>query len=282
MPTIVFDEAGDADSRALIAAFQNSGYFDVAALCALAEEMNDAIDAGQGQGGAAHPAGLWRPGAARPDRPGATDRGWLRPERGLHRVVCGGAVAQAQIGRRCTSATLARHGRGGVSGGIDLRPVVLYNPSMLSANFMVPGIIGLILHFQTLLLTSFAVVRERERGTLEQSIVTPIRPWELMLGKIVPYTVTASVSAAVAMVAGRVLFGVEVAGSLGPADGLSVLFLLGSLGLGLAHLDLCADASAGDADGHVYHAAVDHASPAFCTRATTCRLSSRNLACSFR
>jgi ABC-2 type transport system permease protein len=76
-------------------------------------------------------------------------------------------------------------------------------------------------------------VRERERGTLEQLIVTPIRSWELMLGKILPFIVTASVAATVALIAGRLLFGVGVAGSLPLLAALSLLFLLGSLGVGL-------------------------------------------------
>jgi ABC-2 type transport system permease protein len=143
-----------------------------------------------------------------------------------------GAVAQARSAE-LTAETAARLGRGNLAGGIDLRPVVLYNPSMLSVNFMVPGIIGLILQFQTLILTAFAVVRERERGTLEQLVVTPIRPWELMLGKIIPYTVIAFVGASIAIVAGRLLFGVEIAGSVVLLALLSILFLLGSLGMGL-------------------------------------------------
>ena len=98
---------------------------------------------------------------------------------------------------------------------------------------MVPGVIGLILQFQTLLLTAFAVVRERERGTLEQLIVTPIKTWELMLGKILPYTIIASLAGIGILIAGRVLFGVRVAGSLPLLAMLSILFLLGSLGLGL-------------------------------------------------
>jgi ABC-2 type transport system permease protein len=143
-----------------------------------------------------------------------------------------GAVVQARAAQ-ITATMVERRGMNASAGAIDLRPVVLYNPSMRSANFMVPGVIGLILQFQTLLLTAFAVVRERERGTLEQLIVTPIRTWELMLGKIVPYTVVAGAAGAVTLIAARVLFGVDVAGSLTLLTVLSVMFLLGSLGLGL-------------------------------------------------
>lgn len=232
MPTIVFDEADDAESRALIAAFENSGYFDLLSYALSPAELADTIDAGSAK------VALHIP----PDFGDQVLRGQPSP---VQLVIDGSdpnvaqtasfaaaAVVQARTAE-LSAASAARRGLAGLSGGIDLRPVVLYNPSMLSVNFMIPGIIALILLFQTLLLTAFAVVRERERGTLEQLIVTPIKPWELMLGKIIPYTITASIAATVALTAGRLLFGVEVAGSLGLLAVLSILFLLGSLGLGL-------------------------------------------------
>jgi ABC-2 type transport system permease protein len=121
--------------------------------------------------------------------------------------------------------------RGGQS--IDVRPVVLYNPSMQSINFMIPGLLGLILQFQTLLLTAFAVVRERERGTLEQLVVTPVKSWELMLGKILPFVVVAFGNVLLASAIGRFWFGVEFAGNYFLLLALAGLFVLSSLGLGL-------------------------------------------------
>ncbi len=233
--TIVLDEAGDPDSRAFIAALENSGYFDVVANARSRAELAAAIHRGE-----AH-VGLHIP----PD----FGRQVLRGEAGVVQLIIDGSdpntaqtalfaastVAQAVVpqlpGRAARAGGLALVA--GSVGGIDLRPVVIYNPRMLSVNFMVPGIIALILQFQTLLLTAFAIVGERERGTLEQLIVTPIRPWELMLGKILPYTATASVATAMALLAARVLFGVAVAGSLLLLALLSVIFLLGSLGTGL-------------------------------------------------
>src|SRR6185503_17480760 len=103
--------------------------------------------------------------------------------------------------------------------------------SMLSANFMVPGIIGMIMQFQTLILTAFAIVRERERGTLEQLIVTPIKPWELMLGKILPYVVLAYVNVFLASAVGVYWFGVEFAGSYPLLLALAAIFVLSSLGI---------------------------------------------------
>jgi ABC-2 type transport system permease protein len=232
LPTIVFDEAGDADSRALIAAFHNSGYFDVLTYARSRAEITAAIDAGDAKVGLHIPPEFG-------DQVLRGGSGQVQlivdgsdPNVASTASFTGAVVAQARAAE-VTGNLLARRGLSGASSPIDLRPVVLYNPRMLSVNFMIPGIIALILLFQTLLLTAFAIVRERERGTLEQLIVTPVKPWELMLGKILPYTVTASVAGTVAMLAGRVLFGVEVAGSLLLLAAASVLFLLSSLGLGL-------------------------------------------------
>lgn len=232
MPTIVFDESGDADSRALTAAFANSGYFTVVAHARSRAELAEAIDAGTAKVALHIPPNFGdlvlrgEPGPVQVVIDGSD------PNVASTASFAAGAVAQARTAEML-AARVARLGAGGLSGGIDLRPVVLYNPSMRSANFMVPGIIGLILQFQTIILTAFAVVRERERGTLEQLVVTPIKPWELMLGKILPYTVTASLSAAVAVIAGYLLFGVEITGSVMLLVLLSILFLIGSLGLGL-------------------------------------------------
>lgn len=239
LPTIVLDEARDADSRALVNAFHNSGYFDVVLYARDRTEVVAAVDAGRAK------AGLLIP----PEYGDNVLRGTVAPTQlvvdGSDPNVAQTALFAAGVITQAHAATvnaslLQRLGRGGAgsgagggAGGVELRPIVLYNPSMLSANFMVPGIIGMIMQFQTLILTAFAVVRERERGTLEQLIVTPIRPWELMLGKLLPYTAISSIGAMVALIAGRLLFGVEVAGSIPLLAALSVLFLVGSLGLGL-------------------------------------------------
>lgn len=232
LPTIVFDESQDADSRGLIQAFHNSGYFDIVGYARSQSEIVDSIDASRAKVGLLIPPGFGemvlrgRLGLAQLVVDGSD------PNIAQTALFAAGVIAQARSAQ--VSADVAqRLGRASLGSGVELRPVVLYNPSMLSVNFMVPGIIGLIMQFQTLILTAFAVVRERERGTLEQLVVTPIKPWELMLGKLIPYTVTAFAGASVALIAGRVLFGVEVTGSLVLLALLSALFLLGSLGVGL-------------------------------------------------
>ena len=116
---------------------------------------------------------------------------------------------------------------------LEVRTQVWYNPDLIAAYFNVPGVAGMILYFITALLTASSIVRERERGTIEQLIVTPIRSWELVLGKILPYTMLAFINLIEVLVVGHWWFHVPIRGDLGLIFGLSGLFLLSSLGIGL-------------------------------------------------
>ncbi len=109
----------------------------------------------------------------------------------------------------------------------------LYNPNSDPKLFMIPGLIPIILQVQTLILTALAIVREREQGTMEQLIVTPIKSWELMLGKIIPYLVVSVFNLLALLYLGNLLFGVNIAGNYWEMIGLSVVFILGSLGMGV-------------------------------------------------
>jgi ABC-2 type transport system permease protein len=121
----------------------------------------------------------------------------------------------------------------GTQPAVEVRARVWYNPDLVSAFFMVPALIGMILQLLTSMLTATAIVRERERGTIEQLIVTPIRSWELILAKIIPYTLVAFLDTLEILVIGTLWFGVPIRGSLGLLLLLSGLFLAGSLGVGL-------------------------------------------------
>jgi ABC-2 type transport system permease protein len=116
---------------------------------------------------------------------------------------------------------------------ILMRPRLLYNPNLDKVNALVPSLIGLVLQIQSIFLTSFAIVREREQGTLEQLIVTPVKPWELMMGKIVPFVLLAFLNVGLTLAVGYFIFGVEFSGSLPLLLVLSIVFLLGSLGTGV-------------------------------------------------
>lgn len=127
--------------------------------------------------------------------------------------------------------------RSGQASGLAL-PVegltkILYNPDSQSQLFMIPGLIPIILQVQALILSALAIVREREQGTMEQLIVTPIKSWELMLGKSIPYLILSAANMFVLLGLGSWLFGVEVAGSYWGLVGLSFIFIVGSLGMGV-------------------------------------------------
>ena len=116
---------------------------------------------------------------------------------------------------------------------VDVRTNVWYNPDLISAYFMIPGVIGMILFAITSILTATAVVRERERGTIEQLIVTPIHSWELIVGKITPYILLAFFDMIEVLAIGHWWFGVPIRGSLGLILLTSAIFLLSGLGIGL-------------------------------------------------
>ncbi len=109
----------------------------------------------------------------------------------------------------------------------------LYNPTGNARLYMIPGLIPIILQVQAILLAALSIVREREQGTMEQLIVTPIRSWELMLGKIIPYLVVCMLNLLLMIWMGDFLFGVSVRGSMAELVGLSAIFILGSLGMGV-------------------------------------------------
>ncbi|QEG34545.1 ABC transporter permease [Bythopirellula goksoeyrii] len=116
---------------------------------------------------------------------------------------------------------------------IDIRPRLLYNPDLESDHFFVPGLVGIILQLVTLFLTSFAIVRERELGTLEQLFVTPVSRAGLLLGKLIPYAIVGFIETLIMLTVMIYLFGVPIRGSVGLLLSLSMLFMVCSLGLGL-------------------------------------------------
>ena len=116
---------------------------------------------------------------------------------------------------------------------IDIRTQVLYNPGLVSSYFMIPALIGQILQFLATLLTATSIVRERERGTIEQLIVTPLRPWELVVGKLTPYVLICFLDTIEVLVFGILLFNVPINGSILFLLATSALFLVTTLGIGL-------------------------------------------------
>src|SRR6185295_10306267 len=139
------------------------------------------------------------------------------------RIVAGEAAALARE-RAPTAVPGAR---------IDLRPRILYNPDLRSRWFYVPAVAAMVLLLVTMILPSMAIVREKEIGTLEQIIVTPLQSWQLMVGKLVPFVVIGLFDTLLIVGLTRLVFGVPLRGSLLLLMFLSLLYLLNTLGLGL-------------------------------------------------
>jgi ABC-2 type transport system permease protein len=116
---------------------------------------------------------------------------------------------------------------------IEVRPSVLYNPATRSANFFVPGLIAILLQIMTILLIALSVVRERERGTLEQLTMTPVAPLGLMVGKMIPYGVLSFLELCAILAVMRVVFQVPIHGNVLILLVMSAPFLLTVLGIGL-------------------------------------------------
>ncbi len=229
LPTAVWDGDRSPQSRALIDAYRASDYFDLRYFPQSEDEIGRLIDRGQARAGMIIRAGygddLLKFGQA--------EVAFIID--GSDPSVANVALAAAQsVGQAQAIKLIERRMGLSVSAiPINVRPRVWYNPDLKSANFMIPGLMGMILQMLTTLLTAMAIVRERERGTMEQLIVTPVRPLELMIGKIVPYILIAFFDSTMVLLIGSFWFGVPIRGSLTLLMLLITLFLLTSLGMGL-------------------------------------------------
>ncbi|MGD8968480.1 MAG: ABC transporter permease [Anaerolineae bacterium] len=228
--TAVVDCDKSSASRALIEAYRASNYFDVVRRVESEELLRHLIDNGQVRAGLIVPAGY----GARVAQGGRAEVGFVID--GSDPSVASTVFSASQsVGQAHSKQIVIR-----TTGldpddlpGVTVRQRVWYNPEMRSANFMIPGIIGIILYFLTALFTSMSIVREREQGTIEQLIVTPVKPLEMIIGKVVPYIFIAFFDVLEVLAIGVFWFGVPIRGSLGLLLGLSALFLLTSLGMGI-------------------------------------------------
>ena len=233
LPTVVLDESRTSESRRLVEVIRNSGNFDIVGT--VHESRRDArrrSRRGRANAAPGDSAGATCGPEARPHGAGAGDRGRRRPARLVRRAV----------GRRSGAAAPGRPRSAGTRGPaarLDVRVRPWYNPGLRSAVYIVPGIIGVLLSLTLVLITSMAIVRERERGTLEQLIVTPIDKTSLMLGKILPFLLIGYVQITVILVLGRLLFRVPILGSLPLLYLLSFAFIVASLALGLLMSTWC-------------------------------------------
>ena len=233
IPLAVLDQDKSPASRTLLDSFRTADYFRQAFDVNSEDELRSLIDSGSAR------AGLIIP----PDYSSRLAAG--RPAQvafiidGSDPAIAGTTLAAATlIGQaRATALTVERLAARGMAvaaaPAIEVRARVWYNPDLIAAYYMIPAVIGLILQFLTVILTATAIVRERERGTIEQLIVTPLRSSELIVGKLAPYVLIAFIDTLEILGGGVLLFGVPINGSLPLLLLLSGLFLISNLGVGL-------------------------------------------------
>ncbi|MBM2806201.1 MAG: hypothetical protein HW419_4094 [Deltaproteobacteria bacterium] len=223
--TVVFDLNRDAESRQLVKEFENTRSFKIVGEVHSDRELQSAIVSGQAKVGIKIP----------PDYSANLVNG----RQAQVQVVIDGSESTTALQALNSSQqlgflkSLAIEGLSPAEFKIDIRPRLLFNPNLESANFFVPGLIGIILQLVTVFLTAFAIVRERERGTLEQLLVTPVSKGGLILGKLLPYTVIGFGQTVVVLLLMVFLFRVPVSGSVTLLLILSLLFLIPALGIGI-------------------------------------------------
>jgi len=231
VPTVVFDQSGSVESVTLLEGFANSQYFDLLYRARSPRELTRLIDDGIAKVGIVIPPDFARR-LARRDAEVQVVVDASDPQ-----VASAAMNAATALAAQRALQILTRSSDGAVirreQPPIDVRVRAWYNPDLVSAIFIVPGLIGALLMQTTISQMAISVVREREKGTLEALIVSPIRRWELLLGKIIPNLLVAYGQMTMALLVAHFVFDVPIRGSLVLLYVLSLLFMWGTLGIGI-------------------------------------------------
>ena len=227
IPTLVLDESRTVESRQLVDQFVNTGTFKVVGEVRSISELSDAIRRGQAYVGIQIPPDFTRQLYA-----GHTAGIQVLIDGSNSSIASSALNTSLNVGFRKGMLTLAQR-IGLRTLPVDVRPQILYNPEMRSPNFFVPGVIGIVLQIATVFATAMALVRERERGTLEQLMVSPLSRWGLMLGKIIPYLLIGMTMAMGLFGVMRWVFMVPIAGSVPLLTLATLLYVFCLLSLGL-------------------------------------------------
>ena len=223
LPTVVWDGSRTQESRALIDALRNTGNFDITAMVSGRGAVEEQL-----QRGDASAALIIPPDYATDIKRGRTASAQL--------IVDAADPLSNQAALSGASAAALAHGATLVQAPpppLDLRVRPWYNPALRSETYIVPGLIGVLLSLTMILVMSMAIVRERERGTLEQLIVTPIGKPSLMLGKILPFVLVGYTQMTVILILAKLIFHVPLRGSLVELYLITSGFIIANLGVGL-------------------------------------------------
>ncbi|HET7434822.1 MAG TPA: ABC transporter permease [Thermoanaerobaculia bacterium] len=226
IPTVVFDQSRSQESRRLLEQFVATGYLDIVGNVQSRAELQRAIVAGRAKVAVEIPPDYARNLAThRPADVLVLIDGSDSSIATQALAAANGVVLQEGVRRMIETAH--------VEPPIEAHPIMMFNPDMRSANLLIPGLIAILLTFSGTILSAFAIVKERERGTLEQLMVTPVSPLAVVVGKILPYLGLAYVELVIVLILMRWLFRVPILGSLTLLLILSSVYLLALLSFGL-------------------------------------------------
>jgi ABC-2 type transport system permease protein len=228
----VLDGDRTRESRELVSAFVSSGYFTVVEWLDSPARVEDRLTTGAAVGVLMIPPGF------------ARDLGAARRSADVQLLLDGSDANTATIALNYADAIVAQHtgrtirARGGAAPtalplSLRLEARVWYNPNLESRHMIVPGLIAVIMSIIAAMLTALTIAREWERGTMEQLAATPVGRLEVVLGKLLPYLVIGLVDVALTVLAGTLIFATPMNGSVILLGGLTLLFLIGALGLGI-------------------------------------------------
>lgn len=225
--TVVYDQSRTVQSRELLNDFVNTSYFDIVAEAPSHGALREYIVAGRASVGIEVPPDYAR--RRLNDQPAD----FLLLIDGSDSTISSQALAAANGVALSRSVSELAEKAGTKDIPIRPHPLLLFNPDSRTANLLIPGLVAILLTFSGTLLAAFAIVRERERGTLEQLMVTPASPIAVILGKLLPYLVLAFVQLLFVLFLMVVVFRVPIHGSLPLLLGLSTIYLFALLSLGL-------------------------------------------------
>lgn len=229
LPTAVLTQDHGAFSRSILTAMENSGYFDVVTEARSQGELDRALERGEVQFAVIIPADFTR-------RVVRGDRAQLLVEADASdpSATSGAVAALANLPAQALVRDLTGPLANRAPGAAPFEVVVhrRYNPEAITAYNIVPGLLGVILSMTLVMMTSLGMARERERGTMESLLATPVQPLEVMVGKLTPYVLVGLIQAVVILIMARLLFQVPMSGGWIALGAGLMLFIIGSLSLG--------------------------------------------------
>ena len=226
IPTVVFDQSRTQESRRLIEQFEATSFLRITGAARSRDELQQEIVAGRAQVAVEIPPDFGRDIVARRDATVLVMIDGSDTTVATQALSAANGVVMQESIRQLAAAA-------GQTARLEARPLMMFNPDMRSANLLIPGLVAILLTFSATILSAFAIVKERERGTLEQLMVTPVSPLAVVVGKIIPYLALAYVELVIILILMRFLFRVPINGDPLLLAGLSSVYIFALLSFGL-------------------------------------------------